>query len=433
MVPQGFSNVMGPIIARARSSHAIVSTFAAGIATRLLIFVMTILVARHLSPEGYGQFTFATGCAMLIAQTAGLGWPMLMSRLIPSFRAQSDWSSLRSLLRWGDIVVLSAAVVATAIVASLSLFPGARSEIAIGLGMALVLIIPSAINLARRSQLAGARRPALGILLDEGVPPLILIAALVIGVVADARHAVILLAISTALAAAAATVALWRATPREVWAAPAQGQPSVWMGMAFPLLLGLLSKLVMDRMDILMLGPLAGFEETGYYGSAYRLTYLVTFPQVMLMTVMTPMLSEMHASGRLAAMWRAFGLSSIFALATSVPASLLLFIFSDEIMTLAYGAQYAPAGSTLQVLAIVQTLTALSIPCASLLIANGQGRSYGVFSLLGLAVNAGLNLVLIDAMGAAGAALASLAGAALIFSGQGWQILKLYRTSNMKD
>ena len=46
------------------------------------------------------------------------------------------------------------------------------------------------------------------------------------------------------------------------------------------------------------LGPLAGFQETGYYGSAYRLTYLVTFPQVMLMTVMTPMFAACWSPAR---------------------------------------------------------------------------------------------------------------------------------------
>ena len=101
-------------------------------------------------------------------------------------------------------------------------------------------------------------------------------------------------------------------------------------------------------------------------------------------------------------------------------------------MTLAYGAEFAPAAPTLQILALVQALAALSIPCSSLLIASGRGGSYGAFSLIGLAMNAGLNLLLIDAFGAAGAAWASLAGTAAIFLGQGWHVARFFRMSNTK-
>ena len=340
---------------------------------------------------------------------------------------------MRALLRWADIVVIATSTLATVLLATVVLLAGLKAEITAGLALALFLIVPNSINLARRSQLAGIRRPASGILLDEGLPPAILIAALFFLGIDDPERAVIGLAAATVVAAAAATATLWRGVPREVWRAQAKGEPRTWTLMAFPLLLGLLSKLLMDRMDILMLGPLGGFEETGYYGSAYRLTYLLTFPQVMLMTVMTPILSEMYASGGHARLWRAFRLSALFALATSLPASLLLFVFPAEVLSLAYGSHYEPAAPTLQILALVQSVTALAIPCTSLLVATGHGRSYGTFSLIGLMVNAALNLVLIQSMGATGAALASLAGILIIFLGQGRQIIRMRRSMKIGD
>ena len=90
---------------RSGLARAFAGTLLAGLLSRLLVLAMTIILARQLSPDGYGIFIFATGTAALAAQCAGLGWPALMSRLIPTFRIQENWPALRALLRWGDGVV----------------------------------------------------------------------------------------------------------------------------------------------------------------------------------------------------------------------------------------------------------------------------------------------------------------------------------------
>jgi len=412
------------------------TTFLAGLGSRLLLLVMAVVLARQLSPAGYGAFTFATGGAALAAQFAGLGWPTLMSRLMPALRIDENWSALRGLLLWGDRVVLVGSLSSLCVIGAFIFLPGVSSEIRTGLILASLLVVPVSINLMRRNQLASARQPALGILLDEALPPALVIALVMAFAVANVTVAVSILSVATVVSALLATIALRRSVPEYTWKVKPDGAPRAWMMMALPLLVGLSSKLIMDRMDILMLGPLGGLEQTGYYGASFRITYLLTFPQAILMSIMAPLLSESFAEGRFGVMWRNFSLMMIFAFVTAVPACIILLTFNEPIMSLVFGHEYVSGGRTLQVLALVQTLTALSIPCGGLMIASGRGKSFGAISLLGLVLNAALNLMFIPWWGAAGAAFATLAASGLILLGQIFILLGLrkytfVRTSNV--
>jgi O-antigen/teichoic acid export membrane protein len=409
---------------RSRLARVFAGTFLMGLISRVLVLGMTVLLARQLSPEGYGVFTFATGTAALIAQFAGLGWPSLMSRLIPVFRVQENWAALRALVRWADAVVLIGSLVAFAIVLAATLMPGFDQDLQAGLALTLILIFPAALTLSRRTQLAGARRPAIGIVLDEALPPAAVILVVLIGGFTTALPAVVAFGLAAAVGAVLATYFFRKAVPPETWQAKPAGEPRAWMAMALPLLMGNSSKLIMNRMDILMLGPLSSLIEVGYFGTAFRITYLMTFPQVILMPIITPLLAESIAAQKEAAMWRHFRIAVIFSLVTVIPVSVALSVFAEPIVTLIFGHEYAPSAPALALLAISQAFAALTIPCAGLLIATGRGNIFGLINLVAVLVNVALNFALIPWLGATGAALASMAGVFLMFS---WQVSTIWR------
>jgi O-antigen/teichoic acid export membrane protein len=409
---------------RSRLARMFAGTFIMGLVSRVLILLMTILVARQLSPDGYGVFTFATGSAALIAQFAGMGWPALMSRLIPAFRVQQNWPALRALVLWGDAVVLAGSLVAFLIVLGAVFMPGFDQSLQAGLALTLILIFPAALTLSRRTQLAGARRPAIGIVFDEALPPAAVILVTLVGGFTDALPAVVAYGLAATVGAVLATYFFRKALPPETWQATPAGEPRAWTAMALPLLMGYSSKLIMHRMDIVMLGPLSSFVEVGYFGAAFRLTYLMTCPQVLLMQVMTPLLAESIAANNERSMWRHFRLAVIFSLITVIPTSLLLGVFSGPIVTLIFGHDFALSSGPLAILAISQAFAALTIPCAGLLIAAGRGGVFGVINLVAVLVNIGLNFLLIPSFGATGAALASTGAVVLMFV---WQTLTIWR------
>jgi len=411
-------------MAKSRLARVFAGTFLMGLLSRALILAMTVILARQLSPDGYGIFTFATGTAALAAQFAGMGWPALMSRLIPTFRVQENWPALRALLRWGDGVVLVGSLVAFSLIAVAMMLPGFDQDLQAGLALTLILVFPAALTLSRRTQLAGAKRPAIGIVFDEALPPAaVILVASVMGL-SDATPAVLTYGIAAAVGAVLATYFFRRAVPAETWSATPMGEPRVWMAMALPLLMGVSSRLIMNRMDILMLGPLSSLLEVGYFGTAFRITYLMTFPQVILMQIITPLLAESIAAHKEKAMWRHFRIAALFSLITVIPVSAVLSIFSVQIVDVIFGAEYAPAAPALALLAISQAFAALTIPCAGLLIASGRGNIFGLINLVAVLANIGLNLLLIPAFGATGAALASMGATTLLLVWQAGTILK---------
>ena len=123
-------------------------------------------------------------------------------------------------------------------------------------------------------------------------------------------------------------------------------------------------------------------------------------------------------------MWRHFRIAVFFSVATVLPVSAILSLFSEPIVTFIFGHEYAPAAPPLTLLAISQAFAALTIPCAGLLIAAGRGGTFGLINLVAVVINISLNFVLIPPLGATGAALASMAGTAIMLT---WQASTIFR------
>ncbi len=97
------------------------------------------------------------------------------------------------------------------------------------------------------------------------------------------------------------------------------------------------------RSDILMLEWMSDSISAGMYSAGYRLTGSLGTIPIALTTTLLPLVSEAHSSGgreRIEKMYRvALPLVTIAAL----PLVLGVFIFSQEIVFLVYGAEYLAA------------------------------------------------------------------------------------------
>ena len=163
----------------------------------------------------------------------------------------------------------------------------------------------------------------------------------------------------------------------------------------------------MSRTDLVMLAPFSNMEQVGLYGAAMRMTYVLTFPQVVLMTALSPVFSDLLARGLVDQVRRQLVRSLLVGLAISVPFMAIALPFRDDIVAIVFGAGFTAAAPVFVVLAIAQAATALSIPCGALLVAAGSQRAFGTTNAIALAGNVGINLWLIPQLGAQGAATAT--------------------------
>lgn len=414
-------------LASSKKLRTLAATFLVGFFAKLAVLAMTIALARELSPQGFGSISFAIGAAAVSAELAGLGLPALMSRLIPSYRAQERWSHLMGLVTWSTGIVLLSSLIVCGGLIGLSRGLKVTPDIQTGLLLAAFIIVPQAVGMLKWGQLAGFSRAAVGIFLVECLPPMTVIAALLMLPINEPAEVVFV--ISGAMTIAVVTSAIY--TSRLVSGYCRDTELSrfsaSWIWLALPLWVGVGSKVFLARMDVLMLGPLAGMDQVGYYGGAFRIANALAVPQLIMMAVTTPWLSAAVARLDVPQMWRYFWLSVVMCFATTLPFAGILFFFSDLIVTTALGVEYAPSIELLQLTAISQTFAAAAVPLSGLLIAVGRGKLFAWLNLIMVAICAALNFLLIPGMGAKGAAIAALISTMLIFLAQAWSIYKIRR------
>ena len=397
------------------SGKMLIATFLAAVVARLGHLALAVLLARQVGPDGYGVFTFAVGLATLGGQMSGLGWPTLMNRLIPGMLRDRDWPKLKGLVRAGDRVVLLSAL---AVAGLLVLIGESAPHLRLGLRLSALLIVPFAFAILRRQQLAAMRRAAIGLMFDQGIGAIIVAGIILIWGVGTVSDAVVQFALATGLGLIVTTIMFRRRLPAETRAAPAAYSLRPWMVMALPMVVGLSSKLLMNKMDILLLAPLSNMHEVGLYGSAFRVTYLLTFPQVVLMTVVTPLLSQAFTNAQPQRVSRLLKGALIYALATSVPVAAAILLFSDRIMTGVFGAEFAASAPILVILTVGQVAASLAIPFSAVLMMGGRERAFGGLNLAALGMNFALNLALVPGYGAWGSAVATMISAISLLVGQ---------------
>lgn len=371
---------------------------------------MSVLAARLLQPTGFGIFTFALGIGLLGGRLGGLGWPILMNRLIPKYRVDGDWSHMKGLLRAAHLVVLTGATLSAALCVGLAIWAGPDDKLYSGLLLGAFLLPIMAFRSLYRNILAALRIPQKGILVDEFLPAALMVLILTVLLQSALTPQTATLWYIAASGSAVMAGALWirRRLPAEISSAvPEYTRFKLWMGIALPALVGMSARLLMNKTDVLMLAPLGTLEDVGYYGAAMRATYIQTAAVVVLSTVITARIAEAFAAGRETQGKRLFYGAIGFALFCAIPFGILLILFDAWTMTTFFGDSYLPGAPVLSILALSQISASLVIPASSFMLMTGRQIRFGQLTTLGLIANISLNFALIPQFGAVGAAMAT--------------------------
>ena len=156
------------------------------------------------------------------------------------------------------------------------------------------------------------------------------------------------------------------------------------------------------RVDSVMLGILADDAAAGMYSAAYRFMEATFVLPALLMAAVFPRLARAD-SGSAALRGSAVGLAAI-----GIGATAAVYAGAEPLIAGLYGPAYARAGRTLEILAFAITPVYLGVVLTQAMIARGRQAAYLRLSVLGLAINVTLNLLLIPAYLEIGAAVATL-------------------------
>jgi len=161
------------------------------------------------------------------------------------------------------------------------------------------------------------------------------------------------------------------------------------------------------RIDIVMLAKIRGETEVGWYNAAYVIVNFITLISMLLMQAMFPVLSSLYEKGRDKLKETAeslFRYLIIIALAIAP----ILFVLSNKIINIIYGAGYSNSINALKVLIFVILFLFPGNLFAHILASSNRHKQLALANFIGVVINIVLNYILIPKYGYIGAGIATI-------------------------
>lgn len=180
------------------------------------------------------------------------------------------------------------------------------------------------------------------------------------------------------------------------------------------LMLSVVTASLYCKVDITMLGAMAGSEAVGLYTAAHKVVNLVLTLAAAVTAVFLPRLSQAYQADKQAyGAYLSTGLKAVLLLA--VPGAIGLALVAKELTAVLFGPEFSSAARTIQILAVLVVIKgAGDLLCYQAIISSGQERKLIAARIFAGAANIALNAVLIPRWGCDGAAAASVVSEGIV-------------------
>ena len=391
-----------------------VGTAAIKVASALVAFATSIVLAKALGPAGYGIFSFVVALVALLAIPSELGIPSLAVREIAMSNARKDFGRMRGFIVWSHrtVALTSGALIIVSATALLNWGDRLGTSKLSCMWLALLLVPLVSLGALRDAMLRGLRKVLLGQLSQPLLRPLILLATMLLlwqlGVNLTSPVRIMSLHIMSVAAAFLIGLCLFLANrPHGLRGAQASFSSTDWLKSSIPFGLTAALQLVNGRTDILALGFFQSDEQVGIYRVASQLAAVVIFGLQAMAAVQGPHIASLFAKGDMRKLQQMITRSSQASLMVAVPVVIVIAAFGTYIIRFIYGGAYATAYIPLVILCVGQLVNASMGSVASVLNMTGHERETTKSVLVGAVVNVTLNLALVPVWGMIGAAIAT--------------------------
>ncbi len=376
----------------------------AEIAGKAASFLMFAVAARVLGPAEFGQFSWSFNLALLMSVFVIWGFDTALIQLASKAHERLDY-----LL--SNLIVIRALITPIALVI-VALIPGGQNDsVMVTLVLTLAVLLDSS-NQAIRSAAAVLEKQsevAINLVIQR-----LATAGLAVGILLTGGGVLDMAWAYLAGTLVGVVLMFWsghriglrprlslvnRAGLREL----ASGSTALGLSNALNMLT--------FRVDTLMLGWMLDNTAVGAYSAAYKLFETALFVLWSLDRVALPV---MTASEGREPVRRGVHLATSAMFAIYIPYIVVLVLRGEELLNLFFGSPYGTDSlASLQVLVVSLIPYSLQYLLAAGLLARSRNRLVTISSAVALVVNVGCNLVLIPALGPAGAALSTFIAMAL--------------------
>lgn len=156
--------------------------------------------------------------------------------------------------------------------------------------------------------------------------------------------------------------------------------------------------------DTLMLSSLRGAEAAGVYNVVFQLTFVMVTASVAIGVALVPAMARLAGRGESTEL--AYQRGTLLSLAIALPVA-IVYIVAGRLFLLLYGSAFTDGYVPLLILTLFGVSGALFVPASSALTVHHKASWLTALGAVQAVVNFGLNYVLINAYGVAGAATAT--------------------------
>ncbi len=191
---------------------------------------------------------------------------------------------------------------------------------------------------------------------------------------------------------------------------------------AWPFALMGLFSLINFKIDQIMISFMKGDLLLGIYSASYKIIDILGVLPSLLLTSLYPVFSRFDAENK-PLLKKSFDLALRYVIILSIPVVIGVFLLSNQIIMLLYGAEYFDSISVLKILIFISLISFINTPLYVLLNAIGKQKITLINTAFTAAVNIIMNLILIPTYGINGAAFATIV-AEITFLGLSYYQLK---------
>lgn len=403
----------------AKSKNPIIKSFLSLGSLRLaslpLSLASSILLARILGVDSYGQFSFIMAIVPLLSLPLAAGVPQLLTREIALYVQQSLWGHYRGLVRASyiwiaaiSIVLIFSYIAAT----SFDLIPSHGKWALLPFGLLLVPL--SGLNAVRNGVMRGLKSPFLASLPDMFLQPalfLVLAVGLYLGSTLNAASAISAQVAAALFSLLVANHLLSRIQPHNVSNAIPEFEPKPWLRALLPFTLIYVISSLNTNIGIVLLGFMGSDADVAAMRIAERISILVALPLQLSNLVISPYIANAWKSQDKVELQRISLQSARGTLALSAPLALLFIALGRPLIELVYGQEYGTlASKPLMILAAAQLMNVAFGSVGILLSMSGHERHTLRGQAGALLFSVGASVLLIPHYGATGAALGVATG-----------------------
>ena len=405
---QSNSNGLGRILARLSGVSFLIITFAA-----LTSGLSKIILVRVLGVESYGMFAYASSWAAFLTIISLYGYDIASTRFISVYTSLEQWELLRGFITRSFISVIATTTIAMLIFSSVIFLLRQTLEVnlvvtfwvaALLLPVDGLLKIVSTYLLALR-KIIMAQAPAMIVrsLLLLGI----LLALALLKVDLTASEAMLLYVVITAVILVVSLWYLRETLPSLVFQVKAQTNTQEWNKVARHFSGMTITRQLMARSDIILIGLFLGTTQAGIYSVVLLLMLVVDNGMQAINNIASPMISELYAANnrnhldRLAmiAAYGSFGIALIF---------FVIYVFLGSFALGLFGNEFIEAYPTLLFVMIGRLIHSSTGAVNAFLNMTGHEKETLNVILITAVATVSANIVLIPAFGLVGAGIASI-------------------------